>query len=370
MHTTPIPHPALRAMAAGCCRCLPALAALAAAPLTLAGVLPNTNTVYGAGSTGERFNTTQFDVPAVGGLGLPINLGTWGGTEAHFAAASGETLTLRSMVATQGDSNQPQTKSSFNWTKVVEAGNSGLSVGDPITVQLAFRIDGRTAGGFGVAFAPGPVFVGLPADYSLQSDVTARLKFDVADMSAPGYESGAWLARVNYVSGVNVNVAKGSPSSSYPNGYEYATVGHQVALNVIDPNAGPWDWSGNTVQSATYSSAGPMKEVFDVDTGLLNLSFDSRVGNRLNFVGALTTAIYCNSYAPVGTAPSCAGLSNFGNTFDAALSADVAGITFSNDAPGVFAPVPEPASWALMLAGAAGLLWRARSAPRTAAAAG
>jgi hypothetical protein len=137
-----------------------------------------------------------------------------------------------------------------------------------------------------------------------------------------------------------------------------------VNLSVNDPNAGAWNWSGNDLQSTAYATAGPVKEVFDVNTGLLNISFSSRVGNRLNFVGSLTTSIYCASYAPVGTAPSCAGLSDFGNTFDAELSANVAGITFSNDAAGVFPPVPEPASWALMLAGAAGLLWRTRRSQR------
>jgi len=319
-----------------------------------------TNSVYGNGNAGTVFDTTLIDVPAVGGSPGTINLATWGGTESHFAAASGQTLTLRSAAATQGDSNQVTTSSSFNWTKFVESGSSGLVAGAPITVALEFRIDGRTAAGYGVAFKPGPLWVGLPADYSLSSQATARLRLDVYDLDSPDYEGGAPLARVNFVAGANVDSSLGSASPSYPSGFAYTSIGYGVSLQMMDPSGGTRDWTGNELQSASYADALPVTEVFDVNTGLLSVSFDTVVGHRLNLEGSLGADIVCRSYASVGTAPSCAGIADYGNTFDAELTASVAGVTFSDHAPGVFAPVPEPDSWALMAAGVGGLLFRVR----------
>lgn len=235
-------------------------------------------------------------------------------------------------------------------------------MGTPTTVTLSFHIDGRTAAGFGAAFVSGPVIIGLPADFTLQSSVDARLRLDVYDLDSPHYEGGAPIARVNYVSAANVESGLYSPSSSYPNGAAYTNVGHQVLLQVNDPKVGDWNWSGNDSSSSSFSDAWPTKQVFDVNTGVLSLSFDTLVGNHINLEGSLNTSIYCSSYSNTGTAPSCAGLSDFSHTFDAELTSSVPGVTFSDYTPGVFpaAAVPEPDAWVLVLAGAAGLLWRRR----------
>jgi hypothetical protein len=77
--------------------------------------------------------------------------------------------------------------------------------------------------------------------------------------------------------------------------------------------------------------------------------------------GWLEASLNCSSYAPGGNAPSCSGLSDFSHTFDGEISTNAAGITFSNYSSGVFAaPVPEPASWAMLLAGLAGVMVRVR----------
>lgn len=327
--------------------------ALAVATVALSAAAQNTNSVSALGNSGPVFDNTAVGVPVLAGTPGPINLGTWTGSEAHFAAASGESLTLRSMVATQGDSNQTQTSSSFNWTTVAGAGSSGLALGDPFTATLSFYIDGRTAAGFGAAFLPGPTTIALPADYSLQSYSSARLRFDMYDLDSPSYEGGAPQARIDYVSAAYVDVGSYSASVYPPDGFQYTNVSHEVQLTYMDPTSGEQSWSGNDYYSASFGVAAPSKEVYDVNTSLLSVSVDTYVGNHLNFEGSLLADIYCNTYAPSGSAPSCAGLSDYGSTFDAELSSSVAGVTFSAYTPGVFTttPVPEPETYAMLMAG-------------------
>jgi hypothetical protein len=49
--------------------------------------------------SGSRASRRCRGPAAVGGLMGPVDLGAWGGSEAHFAIASGQNLTLLSMVA-------------------------------------------------------------------------------------------------------------------------------------------------------------------------------------------------------------------------------------------------------------------------------
>lgn len=323
----------------------------------------NTNSVSALGDVGPGFDITAVGLPVYAGTPGPINPATMSGSEAHYAAASGESLTLRSMVATWGDSNQAQSKSSFNWTTVAGTGVSGLSAGDPFTATLSFRIDGRTAAGFGLAFVPFVPAYALPPDFTLTSSATSRLRFDMYDLDSPSYEGGAPQARISYVSAANVEAGLYSASSSYPNGAEYTNVGHQVGLEYTDASGQQSPWSGNDIYSASVTTLIPLKEVYDVDTGVLSVSIDTKVGNHLYFEGELQANVDCFTYSPTGSSPSCAGLADYSHTFDAELSSSVDGIAFSDYTPGVFGPVfdpvpgsvPEPETYTLMLA-ALGLL--------------
>lgn len=356
-------HPrSLLAPSSRACRGLAhTLLPLAAATLALAATAQNTNTVSASSNAGPVFDVTETGVPVQAGNAAAIDMATWSGSESQFAAASGASLTLRAVAATRGDSNQLQTVSSFLWTTPVLPGGSAV-VGSPVTVTVSFRLDGSNAVGFGAAFNSGGGAIGLPGDFQLSSWVGTQLRLDVYDLDAPGYEGGAPTARVSFSSGASVESAIYPPSSSYPSGAEHTTVGHSAQLSLHDPIAGSTAWSGNSDYYQAYPNASPTRHTLDVDSGMLSLSFDTFVGNRIGFEGMLTASIYCNSYSATATAPSCAGLSDYGSTFDAELSASVAGVSFGDYTPGVFAPVPEPATWALMFVGVAMLLRRVRGA--------
>lgn len=334
---------------------------LAAATLALGAAAQNTNTVTAWGSAGPVFDVTETGVPALAGNATPINMATWSGGESQFAAASGQTLSLRAVAATRGDSSQLQTVSSFLWMTPVQP-SAAAAVGTPVTVTVSFRLDGSNAAGYGAAFNSGGVIIGLPGDFQLSSNAATQLRLDVYDLDSPDYEGGAPTARINFSSNANVDSAAYPPSSSYPNGAQYTTLGHSSQLSLNDPIAGSTTWSGGSYYYQDYPDAFPAKQVLDVDTGVLSLSFNTFVGNRISFEGELTATLYCSTYSSTHSTPSCAGLSDYGSTFDAELSASLPGVSFGDYTPGVFAPVPEPATWTLMFAGVALLLRRVRGA--------
>lgn len=332
---------------------------LAAATLAMGAAAQNTNTVSAWSNAGQVFDLTETGLPAQAGNAAPIDMATWSGGESQYAAASGATLTLRAVAATRGDSNQLQTVSSFNWTAPVLAGGSA-SVGTPVTVTMSFRLDGRNAAGYGAAFNSGGVIIGLPGDFQLSSNAATQLRLDVYDLDSPGYEGGAPTAYIGFSSNANVDSAIYPPSSSYPSGAEYTTLAHSAQLSLYDPIVGSTTWSGGSSYQQAYPDAFPARHVLDIDTGVLSISFDTFVGNRIGFEGELIASLYCSTYSSTASTPSCAGLSDYGSTFDAELSTNVAGVTFGDYTPGAFPPVPEPATWALMFVGVAVLLRRVR----------
>lgn len=110
-------------------------------------------------------------------------------------------------------------------------------------------------------------------------------------------------------------------------------------------------WSGFGLASGhlsdvyeEFSGAGFVNRV--VDTGLQTLSFEVLAGHRLRIDASIWTFIQGYDFGGVGA--------DFGSTFDAGLTSSMAGVQFVGETPGVFtSPVPEPASWALWLAGLA-----------------
>lgn len=328
-----------------------ALAGLTGLWLALGAAAQNTNTVYAYDDNyGIVFNTTVVGLPAVAGTPGAINLGAWGGSQAYYGAASGSSLTLRALAAAKGQNTAITTRSSFDWTTTVLAGTSGLSPGDPIKVDLKFRIDGGATAGFGAGISTN--------DFSLQSSAAALLTLKLYDLDSLDYEPGAPQIGVSFNTNANVQGASYPPSASYPGGAAYTSVAHSVGLQA-QTLAGTWNWPGNDTYSTSIQTATPSVHSFDVDTGLLSFSLDTFVGNHLQLQGMLSAVLRCDSYSSSGTAPSCAALSDYSKTFDAELGANVAGVTFSDYVPGVLA-VPEPASWALMFVGVAALLHRVR----------
>jgi hypothetical protein len=263
------------------------------------------------------------------------------------------------MVATVGTNTQPSTSSAFDWTSEVLAGTSGLSVGDPITVTLSFRIDGNSAAGFVQPYlGPGPII--WPTNYHMESWGGTSLRLDVYDRDSPDYEGGSPLARVDFQAGTSADTSNFEPDANYPTGVHYTNVGQYSSLTTNSPGAGLWTWAGGVNASRHSDSWEIVTETLAVDTLVQSFSFDTLVGNVLQFQGSMSSSLYCLSYlAGGGDGPSCGMLADFGSTFDAELSASVAGIQFDGITPGV-AAVPEPGTWGLMFLGLAVLLPRLR----------
>ncbi|MDO9075561.1 MAG: PEP-CTERM sorting domain-containing protein [Rubrivivax sp.] len=341
-------------------RLLRHLAPLAAAVLALNAAAQNTNTVMASSNAGQVFDFTATGLPVQAGNAAPIDMATWGGGESQFAAASGLHLTLRAVAATRGDGNQMQTVSSFNWSSPVLP-TGAAPVGTPVTVTVSFHLDGSSAAGYGAAFNSGGGVIALPVDFQLSSWVGTQLRLDVYDLDSPDYEPGAPTARVSFAAGVSVESAIYPPSASYPSGAQYTTIGHNADMQLTDPIAGSTTWAGGSSYNQAYADAFPARHVHDVDTGWLSLSFETVVGNRIGFEGELVASLYCSTYSSTTSSPSCAGLSDYGSTFDAELSTNLPGVGFGDHQPGTLPTVvPEPATWALMFVGVAALLRRVR----------
>jgi PEP-CTERM motif len=238
---------------------------------------------------------------------------------------------------------------------------SAAPVGTPVTVTVSFRLDGTNAAGFGAAFNSGGVIIGLPADFRLISWASSQMRLEVYDLDSPDYEGGAPTARLSFSASAGVEGAIYAPSTSYPTGAQYTTISHGAELLLEDPIAGSTTWAGGSNDHHAYPDAFPAKRVLDIDTGVHSLSFDTFVGNRIAFEGELGANLYCVSYSSTTSSPSCAGLSDYGSTFDAELSTSLPGVGFGDHQPGALPTVvPEPATWALMFVGVAVLLRRVR----------
>ena len=309
-----------------------------------------TETQVSGNATGWVVTTVQ-DAPVHTGTPGPVFLGTSIG-EVHYAAASGTQQTLRAVAAGNGgagDGNQIFTSSKFSWASMVQP-DATHAIGDPITVTLDLHIDGKLAAGFTpYFFARPPAVLLFPTNYHLETGATARSSFSVSDLDS-GRDTPVFKS--NYVGAVSSEVVQwGDPhSADYVDTY---TVGYQSALTADLQDGSTFNWGGN-IDPTTADGWGKR---LDVNTGHLQFTFDTLVGNHLLLEGEL-------SAEAAGWRPDLdwTAMADFGSTFDAELSAP-GGVQFSNLAPGVYSPaiegggsVPEPASPALVLAGLAAAL--------------
>ena len=302
------------------------------------------NHVQAWGSGGPVFDQTVIQAPTWAGQPGPLDLSTWFDPQANFAAASGAHQTLRSLAAGSGgagNGNQVTSVGNFGWQVPVLAGSSGLNVGDPITVLINLRIDGTLAAGFAPAFT-GATLITLPGTYQLQTAASAWFRYEVYDLDAPGYEDGDPDFKLDFSANAVLEAAAG------PSFADYVLRAHGQNLSARLQNGSPWNWAGNGFVQTVTVGAIPGAQRPSVDSGNLQFSFNTFVGNTLRVGGEVRT----NADGFI-TDLSWKAMADFGSTFDATLSSDVPGIEFGAQLPGVYdpAPVPEPVSVALMLAG-------------------
>lgn len=322
--------------------------ALAWAGAALTAQAQGSNSAWIADGSGQ---TTVSATTTAATIGTPtvINLNTWTGSEANFALASGETQTLRGLSAAAGHADgrfHMQGGGRTGWTTEVRPGNSGLSVGDPITVYFDVRVDGS----FDTRLAP---FAGASPDYHVSTLAYMTLRYGVSDVDLPGYdpESDPGLL---FRYGGQAAIEAGDVAWSSDKVLSQ-TFNSTATATLQDGSV--WEWAGNTVGGTQQVNVPPSAQInFSVDTGVQRFAFETIVGHHLFVDGYHRTEAFGLNEGGL----AWASLVDFAHTFDVELVSSVPGVEFSHIAPGVAQGVPEPATWALMFVGVAALLRRVR----------
>lgn len=202
------------------------------------------------------------------------------------------------------------------------------ATGTMVQLNIDLKFDGLAQAGFGSEVG--------------SASAGANLKYQIFDLDSSGYihdNMPLFQFELNakaetYRNDVNSPLVTWSRS--------YASV---VGLNA------PWNWSGSVND---YSdTANRADSLINVDTGVLSFSSTVLAGHRLVAKGTLESF--------VSGSGAWLSSSKFGNTFDAELNVD--GVALQGNTPGVYAAVqavPEPDTYALMLAGLVGVAWTAR----------
>lgn len=301
------------------------------------------NEVFTFDARGQaRTTTTGVDSVAwhqVDARGTPID--SW-----HSGAAYAPTQTLRgfaALVATQpGDTPRDdwriataKTTVSFAKTVFIDPGITGLAVGTVVPLYLDLRFDG--------SLVTGAQAVGAATRRVVASvDVSAGLA--ITDLDDPICGEGCRPREL----------AEFGHSGRLMYDYNFGGLGRLDVQTVAG-----WHAFGTTSGRVEgprindYADGLPWRPQADfaVDTGVPRLHFDGVVGHTLR--SAATLDIFAQAQG-VGAAGGAIGA--FQSTFDADLGTPLAGLQLLGETPGVAAPVPEPASLALWLAGLVGLL--------------
>lgn len=294
-------------------------------------------------------------------LGVPViveaggftqSSGSWARTDLSATADALHGVLRTRFTLTSLGAYDDRSLVDFTKTVRIDAGASGLAIGDPITLNVLMQVQGSLHAG------PPGVDLSLP-----QSTVDGR----------------AWGASTGerYLSSTDVAVDYtirdlGSPQvcgegCSTPSVLGFGYTAHVLydtyygaevntrwttGVKPYTPVAGtPMPQSTNGDTNVGYFGAFGWA---DMDTGVIQLQIDTQVGSFLQMSGSISTLLQTN-----GMKTSAQAVVDFGHTFDVDLRSSVAGVQIAGEAASITA-VPEPASTALWVPGLVGILVAAR----------
>ena len=307
------------------------------------------NTVYFSDATGVPLLLDTSTTPAFGSL---TATGPYS-TSTHSGQAFAPTQTLRASVnlsASQSGSTptnswlsaSAKTESSFYKEVLIGAGSSGLSPGTVVPLALTVNLHGIVStGGSGATDLQ-----------RVLSSLDSSLDYRVHDLDDQVCDEGCRpreLATFGYGSRVVYDYNFGGDGL-----VDLGTRHGWSTLGTLSPYAeflGPNYYIDNQPYVSSFG--------YVLSTGMLQINFESAVGHTLRATATMDSFAQALGVGGVGWS-----LGDFSSTFDAELSSPVAGLLLVGETPGVLAAVPEPGSWALMLAGLAALGGLARRSAR------
>lgn len=268
---------------------------------------------------------------------------TWGlanpGDIYRFAKLDPDTQTLRSASAASAYGNGLQTSVSTRGLIegkefTVGAGTSKLGIGDTVTLKIELHLDGVMALGK-TAFV---VETGHPPAWGYGALTMMTMNYAVFEVG-----NDTPLVRLAY----NADASYGYSTDGTPNDILTDTFRAWGYYDVGDSRTSlPTIFEDHT-QSPVIAHDWPFaaqQRIHLVDPGVLTFFVDTHVGSTLLFDGFINTEAVA-----IGDSRMTA-LSDFGSTFDAEMTPDVAGVELIGLQAGV-APIPEAGTFALMLAG-------------------
>lgn len=344
-----------------------ALLALAGAPVALAATTtpvvsgtaeiqrPYLDSASGQPGYSRWISSSVLGVPVVAdGVGGTVNATGLHATTQLDARADALRGTLQTrFTLTSLGAYDDRSSVAFSKTVQVQAGTSGLSDGDAVTLDVLLRLEGSSHAG-----PPGldPSLPQATTDgrwqyatygerYLASTDV--RAEYTVRDLSRQVCTEGCSPAEVigfGYSAHVLYDTLYGAEVSS----------SWTAAQPFTQVSGTPTPQSSNGDTDIGYFGGFGWDAV---DTGVIRLKIDTHIGSFLQMTGEISSLLQTN-----GMKVSSEAVLAFGHTFDVDVLPTVAGVTVAGELPTI-AAVPEPASWALWAGGLVALLgWRRRRA--------